>query len=137
VDGDEKFVTIEGIKLRDLVHKTGNVIQRLQKFPIYLQESSNTLIGTIMVSAFKSLAPAALVTLFWVRELQRIEVALQNKLNQDQDALHESLLRAMQTKLIDCTSYVKARRSLSIFTNLWEKTFRKLSLEFSLHNFFR
>jgi hypothetical protein len=37
----------------------------------------------------------------------------------------------MQTKLVDYTSYVKARRSLTIFSNLWEKTLIKLYLESS------
>jgi hypothetical protein len=74
--------------------------------------------------------PLARVTLFGVRELQRIEVALQNKLNQDPDAVHEGLLEAMQTKLIDYIHFVKARRSFSFFTILWEKTFCRWYLQF-------
>ncbi len=50
------------------------------------------MIGTIMLSAFKPFASPALETLSWMRELQRIEVALQNKMNQDPDAVHEGLL---------------------------------------------
>ncbi len=46
-------------------------------------------------------------------------------------ALHAGLIGTMQTKLVDYTSYVKARRTFSIFTNLWEKTFRKLFLDLS------
>ncbi len=66
-----------------------------------------------------------------MRELQRIVEEIQNKLNQDPDAVHAGLIGAMQTKLVDYTNYVKARRSISIFTNLCEKTFFKLYLEFS------
>ncbi len=51
-----------------------------------------------MGTAFEQRAPpAAQVTLFWVRELQRIEVSLQAKLNQDPDAVHAGLIEMMQT----------------------------------------
>ncbi len=95
---------------------------------------SKQVIGDIMGRAFEKLAPPAaqvLVTLFWVRELQRIEVALQNKMNQDPDAVHACLIVMMQTKMVDYFSFVKVRESLSISTNVWEKTFCRVYLEFS------
>ncbi len=70
----------------------------------------------------KALGPFALPaqeTLFWVRELQRNEVVLQNKQNQDPDAMHVGLIGAMQTKLVDYTSYVKARTSQKVNFNLY------------------
>ncbi len=72
-----------------------------------------------MGRAFEPLAPpAAQVTLSWVRELQRIEVALENNLNQDpDDAVHAGLIETMQTRMVDYSSFVKVRKSLSIFTN--------------------
>jgi hypothetical protein len=72
---------------------------------------------------FQTLVQQAQVILFWVFELQHSKVTLQNKLNQDQDAVHADLTGAMHTELVDYTSYVMARGSLSIFTNLWEKTY--------------
>ncbi len=55
-----------------------------------------------MGRAFEPLAtPAAQVTLYWGQKLQLIEVALQNKLNQDPDAVHAGLIETMQTKMVD------------------------------------
>jgi hypothetical protein len=94
-------------------------------------EPSNRVIGDIMGRTFELLAQAdAQVTLSWVRELQRIEVALQNKWNQDPDAVHAGLIETMQIRLVDYSSFVKVRNSLSIFTNLWEKTFCRVYLEY-------
>ncbi len=94
-DGDEKFITIEGIQLRDPVHKAENVLQRVQRFLTYLLKPSNKVIGTIMGIAFEPLAPPA-----QVMELQRVEVALQNKLNQFPHAVHAGLIGTMQTNLV-------------------------------------
>ncbi len=53
-DGDEKYITIKGIQLRDPVHKAKNaIIRTIQKFQTYLLEPSNTMIGTIMKRAFE------------------------------------------------------------------------------------
>ncbi len=93
----------------------------------YLLEPRNMVKGPIMGRAFEPLATQAQVTLFWVQELQRIKVALQNKLNQDLDAVHAGLIGTMQTKIVDYSSFVKVKRLLSIFTN----SFRRLYLEFS------
>jgi hypothetical protein len=71
-----------------------------------------------MERAFEPVAPRACETLSWVRELQRIEVALQNNLARDPEAVHMSLIQAM---LADNSSFVKFRKSTAIFTNLWER----------------
>jgi hypothetical protein len=55
---------------------------------------------------------------------------LQNKLNQDPEALHTGLLQVMRTKMVDYSSFVKVKQSLSIFINLWEKTFCRSYSEF-------
>ena len=82
-----------------------------------------------MAKVFEPLVPPAVqVTLFWVRELQLVEVALQNKLNEDPDTVRTGLIETMQTKIVDYSSFVKARKSLSIFTNLWEKTLGRVHL---------
>ncbi len=66
-----------------------------------------------MERAFEPLAlPAAQVTLSWVLEHQRMEVALQNKLNQDLDAVHAGLIEAVQTKMVDYSCFLKVRKSL-------------------------
>jgi hypothetical protein len=115
-DGEEKYISIGGIPYIDPVHKAGYRIRRVQNFQPFLLEPSNRDIGYIKGRVFEPPAPpAAQVTLSWVRELQRIEVALQNKLNQDPDAVHAGLIEAMQTKMVDYSSFVKARKSLSIF----------------------
>ncbi len=84
-----------------------------------------------MGRAFGPLAsPSAHVTLFWVRELKRIEISLQIKLNQDPDAVHTGLIEAVQTKIVHYSSFVTVKKSLSIFINLWEKKFCCSYLEF-------
>ncbi len=78
-DGDEN-ISIEGIPIREPVRKAGFVIDRILRFPSYLLKPSNLVMGDIIGRAFEPLAlPAVQVALFWVRELQRMEVALQNK----------------------------------------------------------
>ncbi len=80
--GEGKCITIEGIPLGDPLRKAGYVIERAQKFQPYLLEPSNMVMGTIMARAFEPFAPpAAQMILFWVLELQRSEVTLQNKIN--------------------------------------------------------
>ncbi len=55
------------------VHNAGIqvAIRAVQKFPTYLLEPRNTMKGTIMERSFGPIAPPALVTLFWVQELQQ------------------------------------------------------------------
>ena len=99
------------------------IIKMVQEFPTYLLEPSNRVLGDVLGRAFEPLAPpSAQVTLSWLRELQRIEVALQNKLNQDPDAIHAGLIEAMQTMMVYYLSIVKVKKSLSMFINLREKT---------------
>jgi hypothetical protein len=104
---------------------------KVQEFPIHLLGPSNRDIGNVLGRAFEPLAPPSPhITLFWLRELQRIEIALQKKLNQDPDAVHTGLLQVMRTKMVDYPSFVKVKKSLSIFINLWEKTFCRSFSEF-------
>ncbi len=58
------------------------------------------MIGRIMEIAFEPVAPRAWATLFWVREIELIEVELQNKLVQEPGAVLSGLIEAMQTKLV-------------------------------------
>jgi hypothetical protein len=91
----------------------------VQEFPNYLLEPSNQVMGDVLGRAFVPLAPPSTqVTLFWLRELQHIGIALQNKLNQVPDALQAGLIEAMQTKIFDYSSFVKVKKSyqsLSIY----------------------
>ena len=77
------------------------IIRRVQRFPTYLLGISNDMIGRIMDRAFEPVAPRAWVTLFWVHEIQRIEIAFQNKLAQEPGAVLSGLVETMQTKLVD------------------------------------
>ncbi len=123
------LLQLKAKKSKDAVQKAGtaNCQQVVQSFPTYLLDASNAMLGIIMERAFKSVAPQALVTLFWVLERQQIEIVLQNKLAQDLDAVHAGLIDAMQTKLVDYTSSLKVRRLISIFTYLWDMATHKLS----------
>ncbi len=68
----------------------------VQEFPLYLLEPSNCVIGDVLGRALDPLAPPSVhITLSWLWELQRIEIALQNKLNQDPGAVHTGLVQVM------------------------------------------
>ncbi len=132
--GDEKFISVEGVPYKNPMMRAGCYIRMVQEFPIYLLEPSNRVIGNVLGRAFEPLAPpSAHITLSWLLELQRIEIALQNKLNQDLDAVqtglvHTGLVQVMRTKMVDYSSFVKVKKSLSIFITLCEKTlFRSYS----------
>ena len=79
-DGHETFITKDGIPIQDPARKAMVLIHKVQRFPHYLLDVSNTMIWRIMELAFEPVAPRAWITLFcqWVCELQRIDVTLQN-----------------------------------------------------------
>ncbi len=94
-DGDERYISIEGIPYKEPAQSwtrywKGSEISAL--FAGAQQLSYRGYYG----KSFELLAPPdAQVTLFWVRQLQHIEVALQNRLAQDQDAVHAGLMETM------------------------------------------
>jgi hypothetical protein len=67
---------------------------------------------------------------FMLGNEQLAVIALQNKLNQDPDEVHTGLLQMMRPKMVDYSSFVKVKKSLSILINLWDKTFCRSSSEF-------
>ncbi len=122
-DGDENSYPLKASHTRTC-GRIASCIMKVQEFPIYLLEPNNRVIGDVLGRAFEPLAPPSPhVILFWLRELLRIEIALQNKLDLDPDAVHTDLLQVMRTKMVDYSSFYKVKKSLSIFINLWEKTF--------------
>ncbi len=130
-DRDEKYVSIEGVPYQNPMCRAGYLMKRVQDSPTYLLEPSNRVIGDVLGRAFEPLAlPSTQVTLSWVLELLRIDIALQNKLNQDPDAVNEGLIEAIQTNMLEYSSFVKVKKSLSIFIILWEKTFCCSCFEF-------
>ena len=52
------------------------------------------MIGTIIANAFETIAPPSRATLFWVHELQRAEVALQNALSVSRLEVAQRLVKA-------------------------------------------
>ena len=95
LDGHEVFIDIEGVAIHTPVTNAELVIRKvrrlLRQFPPYLLGYSYNMIGRSMERIFEPVAPRASTTLFWVQDLQRIEVALQNKLAQDPGAVLENL----------------------------------------------
>jgi hypothetical protein len=77
-DGDEKYISIEGVPIKNPMWRARCYIQMVQEFPTYLLEPSNRVIRDVLGSAFEPLAPPlAHVTLSWLLELQHIEIAPQ------------------------------------------------------------
>ncbi len=114
-DGIEKFISIEGVPYQNPMEKIPCSVTKIQELPIFLLEPSNRVIRDILGRAFGPLAPQSLnITLFWLLELQHIEITLQNKLNQDPDVVHMGLLQVIRTTMVDYTNFVKVKKSLSI-----------------------
>jgi hypothetical protein len=83
-DGDEKFISIEGVPYQNPMEKIGCCVRKIQEFPICLLEPSTSAIRDVLGRAVEPLAPPSPnIPLFRLRELHRIENALQNQLNQD------------------------------------------------------
>ena len=82
-EGHEMFTAIEGVPIQEPATKAIVLIRQVQRFPTYLLDGSNSMIGRIMERAFEPVAPRAQVTLVWLHWLQRIEVAFQNMLAQN------------------------------------------------------
>ena len=93
------------------------------------------MIGGIMERVFAPVAPRAWVSLFWVHEIQRIEIAFQNKLAQEPGAVLSGLIETMHTKLVDYNNFVSLKKSTSILICLWERAnqrlFDQVSMEFT------
>ena len=66
------------------------------------------------------------MTLSWVHEIQRIEIAAQNKLVKEPGTVVLGLIEAMQTKLVNHHNFVKFRNSMTILICLWERADQKL-----------
>ena len=83
LNGHEVFVNLQGVPVHTPNTNAEWSIRKIREFPPYLLGFSNDMIGRIMERFFEPVAPRAQTTLSWVRDLQRIEIALQNKLSQD------------------------------------------------------
>ena len=76
LDGHEVFINIQGVAIHTPVTNAELIIRKVRQFPPYLPGYSNNMTGRIMERIFEPIAPSASTTLFWVHDLQRIEVAL-------------------------------------------------------------
>jgi hypothetical protein len=130
-EGNEVFINLQGVPLKNPTQQAQIIIEKVQNFPTYLLEIGNEMIGKIMELSFEQVAPRAYGTLSWVWELQRIKIALQNNLARDPEAVRTGLIHVMHTKLDKYSSFVKFRRSMAIFTILWERSVQKLYLQFA------
>ena len=125
-EGHERFISIEGVSIQTPTIKARTIIRQVQSFPTNLLDVSNNMIGRIMERAFEPVVPRAWVNLFWVHEIQRIGVAFQNKLAQEQGTVVSGLIEAMQTKLVDNHNFVRFRKSMTILICLWERANQNL-----------
>ena len=78
MNGHEVFVNLQGVPIHTPNINAEWTIRKIQEFPTYLLGYSNNMIGRIMERFFEPVAPRAWTTLSWVRDLQQIEIALQN-----------------------------------------------------------
>ncbi len=56
-DGDEKYISVEGVQYQKPMRRAGYIIRMLQEFPIYLLEPSNRVISDVLGRASEPLAP--------------------------------------------------------------------------------
>ena len=114
-NGHEVFINVEGVPVHTPTIYAKNIIRRVQRFPTYLLGFSNDMIGRIMERAFEPVAPSAWTTLFWVQEIQLVEIALQNKLAQEPGAVLSGL---------DYNNFVSFKKSTIILLCLWERAYQ-------------
>ena len=74
-EGQELYISMEGVPPWE-PEVAKKIMIHVKKFPFYLLDIINTMIGKIVSSAFEGMAPPRRATLSWVHELQRTEVAL-------------------------------------------------------------
>ena len=103
-EGQELFFSMEGVALRKPSVISKKIMHHVKKFPYYLLDPSNTIIGKIVSIAFEGMAPPTRATLSWVHELQRTEVVLQNLLATNRRNVARSLVEAMKHRLKDFNS---------------------------------
>ena len=90
---------MEGALLREPEIIAKQIILQLNNFPMYLLAASNTMIGKIVSNAFDVIAPPARVSVFWLHELQRTELVLQNMLSTNRHVVGHNLVLAMKRQL--------------------------------------
>ena len=75
------------------------------------------------MNAFEAIAPSYRATLFWVHELQRAEVALQNELSVNRLDVAQRLVKLMKCPLKDFDTFAAFRKSTAIAYSLWERAY--------------
>jgi hypothetical protein len=105
---------MEGVALREPSVISKKIMHHAKKFPYYLLDPSNTIIGKIVSNAFEGMAPPTRATLSWVHELQRTEVVLQNSLATSRRNVARSLVEAMKHPLKDFNSFAIFQQSNAI-----------------------
>ena len=119
-EGQELFISMEGVPLREPEITAKQIITQLKNFSIYLLGASNTMIGKIVSNAFDVIAPPARVSVFWIHELQRTEAVFQNMLSTNRHAVGHNLVSAMKRQLTNFDDFATFRQSTSIAYSLWE-----------------
>ena len=112
---------MEGVAYRDPETAANQLLHHLKKFPVYLLGPANDMIGTIIMNAFEAIAPSNRAKLFWVQELQRAEVALQNELSVSRLDVAQRLVKLMKCPLKDFDTFAAFRKSTAIAYSLWER----------------
>ena len=105
---------MEGVAYRDPETAANQLLHHLKKFPVYLLGPANDMIGTIIMNAFEAIAPSNRATLFWVHELQRAEVALQNELSANRLDVAQRLVKLMKCPLKDFDTFAAFCKSTAI-----------------------
>ena len=98
-EGQELYISMEGVPLREPEITVKQIILQLHKFPIYSLGASNTMIGKTVSNAFDVIAPPARVSVFWLHELQRTEAVFQNMLSTNRHAVGHILVLALKRQL--------------------------------------
>ena len=120
-EGKLLYITMEGVAYREPESVANQLLHHLKKFPVYLLGPANDMIGTTIMNAFEAIAPPNRATFFWIHELQRAEVALQNELSLSRFDVAQRLVKLMKCPLTDFEMFAAFRKSTAIAYSLWEK----------------
>jgi hypothetical protein len=122
-EGRPVYITMEGVTYRAPETAASRLLQGLKKYPVYLLGPANDMIGKIITNAFEPIAPPSRVPLFWIKELQRAEIALQNDLSLNRFGIAQRLVKIMKSPLTDFEAFAAIRKSTAIVYSLWERAF--------------
>ena len=115
--GQWPYLSMEGLSLRTDLSASSSMLKQLKKFPIYLLEVSNQMIGKLLERVIGSLPP-----INWdckVRIIQQAEIVLQNVLHSQKDQIASTVRESLRMCLTDFRGFMSFKETNLNALNFW------------------